>query len=112
MAIPRTVLGVNVYPLFVCEQGVEICIGSLYKRSDEPAGPSSEIMVQSGPSGLASTSVLSAANAIPARTPTSCVSAIAGKCPYFVMKVLYSVLSLFLHLFTVDSSKTKFREMH
>ena len=88
---------------------------SLYKRSDEPAGPSAEMMVESGPSGLISTSVasvLSAVNSIPAPTPTSCAAARAGKCPYFVVKVLYSVLSFFLHMFTVNSSKTRFHEMH
>ena len=53
--------------------------------------------------------VLSAVNAIPpARTPTSCAAARAGKCPYFVVKMLYSVLSLILHMFTVNSSKINF----
>ena len=64
---------------------------SLCKRSDEPADPSSGMMVETGPSGLASTSVatvLSGANAIPAHTPTSCAAARAGKCPYFVVKKL------------------------
>lgn len=72
-------------------------------------------MVESGPSGLANTSVssvLSTVNAIPAHTPTSCVTVRAGKCPYFVAKVLYSLLSLILHMFTLNSSKTNFREMH
>ena len=88
---------------------------SLNKRSHEPAGPSSDMTVESSQS-LASTSVanvLSAVNAIPpARTPTSCAAARAGKCLYFVVKMLYSVLSLFLHMFTVNSSKTNFSEMH
>ena len=44
--------------------------------------------------------------------PTSCAAARAGKCPYFVVKMLYSVLSLFLHMVTVNSSKTNFPEMH
>ena len=58
---------------------------SLYKRSDELAGPCSDMMVESGQS-LASTNVatvLSAANAIPpATTPTSCAAVRAG--PYFL----------------------------
>ena len=71
---------------------------SLYKRSDESTGPSSEVMMESGPSGLASTSVssvLSTVNAIPACTPTLCVADRAGKCPYFVVKVLYSIFYFF-----------------
>ena len=68
---------------------------SLKKKSDEPAGPSSDMRVESGQS-LASTSVttvLSAANAIPpARTLTSCAPARAGRCPYFVVKMLHSCL--------------------
>ena len=64
---------------------------SLNKRSHEPAGPSSDMTVESSQS-LASTSVanvLSAVNAIPpARTPTSCAAARAGKCLYFVVKML------------------------
>ena len=71
---------------------------SLNKRSDELAGPSSDVMVESGHS-LASTSVttvLSAVNAIPpAHTPTSCAPARAGRCPYFVVNLLHSVVSLF-----------------
>ena len=82
---------------------------SLNKRSDEPAGPSSDVMVESGQS-FASTSVttvLSAANAIPpACTPTSCAPARADRCPYFVVNLLHSVVSLFLGTFTVNSSKT------
>jgi len=88
---------------------------SLNKRSDEPADLSSDMMVESGQSLTSSSvpTVLSAANAIPpARTPTSCAAARAGKCPYFVVRMLYSVLSLFLHMFTVNSSKTNFPEMH
>ena len=109
MAMLRTVLGVNVCALFVCEQEVEICIGSLNKRSDEPAGPSSDVIVESGQS-FASTSVttvLNVANAIPpACTPTSCAPARANRCPYFVVNLLHSVVSLFLGTFTVNSSKT------
>ena len=72
-------------------------------------------MMESGPSGLASTSVssvLSTLNAIPACTPTLCVAVRAGKHPYFVVKVLYSVLSLILHMFPDNSSKTNFCEMY
>ena len=53
MAMLKTVFGVNVCALFVCIQEIEICIN---KRSDEPAGPSSDTMVESCQS-LASTSV-------------------------------------------------------
>ena len=112
MAMLRTVLGVNVSALFVCVQEIEI---SINKRSDEPAGPSSDTTVESCQSlpSTSAASVLSAVNSIPpARTPTSCAAARAGKCPYFVVKMLYSVLSLFLHMFTVNSSKTNFPEMH
>ena len=44
MAVLRTVLGVNVCALFVCVQEIEICLN---KRSDEPAGPSSDMTVES-----------------------------------------------------------------
>ena len=78
---------------------------SLKKRSDEPAGQR-----------LASTSVttvLSAANAIPpARTPTSFAPARAGRCPYFVVKMLHWVVSLFLDMFTVNSFKNNFPDIY
>ena len=61
---------------------------SLYKRSDEPAGPSSDMMVEFGQS-LASTST--------------------GKCPYFCSEhAIFSIVTMF----TLNSSKTNFPEMH
>lgn len=73
------------------------------------------MMVESGQS-LTSTSVatvLNTVNAIPpARTPTSCAAARAGKCAYFLVQMLYSVLSLYLRMFTLNCPKTNFPEMH